>query len=313
MHNARTFILKLSIVAASLVLADIAIGKLLAHYYFRIAHGEQGRMTYSADSVTAPILVLGSSRAAHGYIPGIIEDSLHLQCYNTGKDNQGIFYSLAILKMALRRYTPRLLILDLTPGSFLSAESGLDELAVLLPYYRPHPEIRPTLDKRSPWEWLKTRSRLYCYNSLILPVIKKTISDNDEDSAVSGYIPKYMTLAGDPYPAFTPQQLSAPPDTACVAAFEQIITLAARHNCQLVVVASPVYYPGCGNSSTLTLAHELCTKRQIPFLDYTHSEAFTTEKLAIFDDALHVNDAGAHRFTRLLCTDLLATLHLSPK
>ena len=36
------------------------------------------------------VLIMGSSRAHHHYVPEIISDSLGLSCYNTGKDGNGI-------------------------------------------------------------------------------------------------------------------------------------------------------------------------------------------------------------------------------
>src|ERR1700761_5420063 len=163
MKKGISFLWKAVLIVAGLVAIDRGLGAILSHYYFRIPHGDQARLTYIADSANTPILILGSSRAEHGYIPAIIEDSLHRDCYNTGKDKQGIFYDLAVTKMILKRYRPALIVLDLTPVSFTTAESGLDDLAVLLPYYWPHPEIRHIIDHRTNWEWLKAHSRLYCY------------------------------------------------------------------------------------------------------------------------------------------------------
>ena len=42
----------------------------------------------------ADLLVFGSSRANHHYVPEVFEDSLKLTFYNTGKDGSGIFITL---------------------------------------------------------------------------------------------------------------------------------------------------------------------------------------------------------------------------
>ena len=305
MSRGKAFFFKLTLICLCLLVIDWGLGSGMAFLYFRIKHGEQGRITKAAQSVTAPVLILGSSRAVHHYIPGIIRDSLHMECYNAGKDRQGLFYDLAMLTMVLERYTPRLIILDLNPDAFGTAESNFDDLAVLLPYYRSHPEIRPILDKRSKWEWLKTRSRIYCYNSLILQIAKNTLYDREEDSVSDGYLPKFNALTKPPAPGITSEQLYARPDAACIAAFVRIITLARRSGCQLAVVVSPTYHALEG-SSTIRLARDICAGRSVPFLDFTRSPAFTTGTPALFYDDVHLDDAGAQRFTRMVCADLIA-------
>src|ERR1700729_1741821 len=98
MKKLTTFLVKLLVVALAVFIADAVIGRLMEHFYFRIRHGEQGRVNYAVDSTIAPIVVLGSYRASHHYVSAILQDSLHQPCYNAGKDRQGLFYDLAILK-----------------------------------------------------------------------------------------------------------------------------------------------------------------------------------------------------------------------
>lgn len=307
MRYLKSFLLKLTIVAASLILADLAIGSLLSHYYHKIINGEQGRLNYAIDSVTSPMLVFGSSRAVHHYVPSILADSLHETAYNTGKDKEELYYYLAVLTATLHRYHPQTLLLDLPPSSFMSQESGLDELAILLPYYRQHPELRPIVNKRSPWEPVKTLSTLYLYNSLPLQILKRTMKDTDDDSASEGYVPEHDTLDISTAIPYTREQLTGTPDTALVAVFEQFIQLAKHDHCQLAVIVSPTWFPLPNGSSTIHLAEQICRQNNVPFLDYTRSPEFSGNT-ALFYDAIHLNDTGAHLFTRILCADLHQSL-----
>jgi hypothetical protein len=225
-------------------------------------------------------------------------------CCNAGKDKQGLYYDLAILTIALRRYHPQNVILDMTPVYFATEESGLDELAVLLPYWRFHPEIIPILDKRSSWEWLKIRSSLYCYNSLPLQIIFNNLS-RQRGSATDGYIPRNDTLATAPPPPFTFDQITARPDTMLVKAFEEIIRLTRQNDCRLAVVVSPVYYPLPSGTSTIRLSKKICMRWQIPFLDYTQSTSFCYHA-PLFSDGQHLNNTGAQIFTHALYSDLAA-------
>lgn len=306
MNNAKKYLLKLIIVAVALVLADKLIGRWLTHAYFHISHGEQGRITYAIDSTTAPLLILGSSRAVHHYIPGIFTDSFHMDCYNTGKDNEGLYYCLAILTADLQRYHPQTILLDLTPNAFVLEENILDRLSVLLPYYHSHPEIRPILDKRSPGERWKTLSTLYCYNSLVLQTLGRSTSEAFDQHSSNGYLPIYDTISYAPSLAFDERWLTDPVVPSLVDAFEKIIALARQDQCKLAVIMSPSYYPLPHGSTSLRLAKDICQRNGITFLDYTWSPTIADNRQTLFYDGMHLNDAGAQRFTRLLCSDLIA-------
>ncbi|MDP4149274.1 MAG: hypothetical protein Q8932_10705 [Bacteroidota bacterium] len=307
MQKRRSFYMRLLLIGLILFVADLGIGGLMSHFYFRLRHGEQARTTLVMDSIRAPIVVLGSSRAAHHYIPSIITDSTGLACYNAGKDQQGIFYSLAILRSILGRYRPEWLILDLTPIAFQPDQAGLDELSILLPYYRRHPEIRAVLNKRSRWEWLKTHSSLYCYNSLPLQIVFNNLYGTGDSGVINGYIPKDQPMARTPATAFTERELTDPPDSAIVGAFSEIISLSASNHCKLVVVVSPVYFSLPEGSSTTRLAGMICRDHGVPFLDYSGAgSAGFSGHPALFSDEQHLDHAGAVLFTRQLCTDLRA-------
>src|ERR1700681_1259412 len=111
----KEFLQKFFIILICLFLLDKGLGLVLQHYYFKIRHGEQGRITYAIDSCVSETIILGSSRAEHHYVPPVMAEILNSSCYNAGKDKQGLIYSLAMLKMMYRRYSPKEIILDLNP------------------------------------------------------------------------------------------------------------------------------------------------------------------------------------------------------
>jgi hypothetical protein len=108
MAKAKFFFLKLLIIGSIILILDQALGKLLKHYYYKIDHAEQGRTTYAIDLTRDDILILGSSRASHHYVPAIISDSLGSSCYNAGKDKQGLFYCQAVLNAVMKRHIPKM-------------------------------------------------------------------------------------------------------------------------------------------------------------------------------------------------------------
>ncbi len=78
-----------------------------------------------------------------------------MSCYNTGRDGKIIFYNYAVLKSILKRYTPKIAILDFNREEFSNDGESYDRLSSLFPYYYNHPEIRPILKLKNPLKKLK--------------------------------------------------------------------------------------------------------------------------------------------------------------
>ena len=92
------FFLKFLLIVALILICDQGIGTILKFFYFRQESGDGYRTTYAIDSTIADILIFGSSRANHSYVPEIFEDKLHYTFYNTGRDGNFILYNYAIFK-----------------------------------------------------------------------------------------------------------------------------------------------------------------------------------------------------------------------
>ncbi|HXS59927.1 MAG TPA: hypothetical protein VN703_03845, partial [Candidatus Sulfopaludibacter sp.] len=118
------------------------IGNLLRTFYFKQQSGLQCRTTYSIEKTTANVLIFGSSAANHDYQTNTFTKRLDTSFYNTGRDGISIFYEYAVLKAILKRYTPKIIILDFDQEEFIKNEASYDRLSALLPYYINHPEIR---------------------------------------------------------------------------------------------------------------------------------------------------------------------------
>ena len=159
------FTAKLLLLLFIVFLLDFSIGKTLRYFYFKQECGREYRATYAIEKTTDDILIFGSSRAYHHYIPTIIEDKLKQSCYNTGSPGQFLLYNYATFKAISKRYTPKVMILDVSPDDLGVDEDSYDRLSFLLPYYKNHPEIRPIVDLKSPFEKFKLLSSIYAFNS----------------------------------------------------------------------------------------------------------------------------------------------------
>jgi hypothetical protein len=302
--NKKHFFWKIVVVIGVLVLTDKGLGAILQRYYLKIRHGEQGRTTYVIDSCISETIILGSSRAAHHYSSPVISEILHSTTYNAGKDKQRLRYSLALLYMIYQRYSPKEIILDLNPTAFEKNENGLDELSVLLPYYSTHPEIRSIVNERNRFEWIKTYSDLYRYNSLPLKILFNSISSERDAKESAGYVP--LIIHKELIPR-TPDSLPAsqPIDSSLIECFRKIITLSKNNGSRLIIIVSPIYYKLPDNLQTMEIAKSICAEEHISFMDYSQSPQFLDHGPEMFLDKGHLNDSSAIVFSTLLSRDLL--------
>ena len=187
----KKIILNIVIVGVLVFVIDFSIGRTLRYFYFKETSGLHFRTTYAMEKTEADILVFGASRANHHYIPEVFKDSLEMSFYNTGRDGNGIFFQTALLKSVLKRYSPKVIILDYA-GGFEKGGEDYDRMSPLLPYYRTHEEIRSIVELKSPFERIKLLSEIYPFNSQILTIAignleinKKRKPDNE------GYVPLY--------------------------------------------------------------------------------------------------------------------------
>lgn len=117
-------------------------GYILHHMYFSAKSGPFAETTFTFTKMDQDGIILGSSRGRRNYNPNLLADSLGISVYNAGHDGQTIFYEQSIIRMALARYSPKLVIIDLNPEEMYYREVHYDRLNVLAPYFKDYPEVR---------------------------------------------------------------------------------------------------------------------------------------------------------------------------
>ena len=298
------FFARLLILAASFFIIDLLIGSVLHHFYFTQTSGYQYRLTYVIEHSKEDMLVLGSSRANHHYVPGIFQDSLKLSFYNAGIDGQFILFEDAVTRCILKRYSPKYMILDFSDDEFVFSETSYDRLSDLLPYYSDHSsEIESVINLRGRYEKIKLLSKMYPFNSVILSIAVGNLELNQarkEDQ--QGYVP----LSGNiDYNVKLLEPKEEKTDTNKINAFKDVIIRCQNAGVKLFVVVSP-YYQSI-NSGSLKLGAEICGNMNVPFLDFSSDELFVQKK-ELFKDAKHLNNTGAEIFSQKLAKDINSNL-----
>ena len=296
-------ILRAAAIALSLfVVMDWMIGSLMASFYHHSKHGIFYRQIYCLTESNENILILGSSRAAHHYVPSILEDSLGMSCYNAGSDGMCIYYHYAILSSYLASgRIPKLVIYDVNDfelcesnGATFTLDAALDRLA---PHYGEYKEIDSLFSLNGWKEGLKLKLRTYRYNSKMVQLIKcnllPTVEDNGYE-AVYGILPDSLQMCDIPY--FTTQKK----EDGKMRYFVEMIKKLKANKIPVILVYSPIYEKGHWNN--IDDIRQIAKQYDIVVLDYTNNSSLMKPEL--FKDVMHLNNEGAYRFTRLIISDL---------
>lgn len=283
-----------------LIISDLIIGMLLKKMYNQQSSGWLYRSSYALDSTKADILIFGASRANHHYYSRLFAQELNLSSYNTGRDGNAIFYHYAVLQSVLKRYHPKVAILDFSHAEFLKSADSYERISSLLPYYYSHVELQPIIQLKSNFEHLKLLSSIYPYNSLLFQIIAgnskyNTSRDNRADDL--GYVPlhkmfKGVTVNNASYGNYDLDQLK-------INYFKKFINDCASARIKLYIILSPCFLKFNVNDASVVIAKKLSIDNKIPFLDFS-SEPVFLENPTIYADESHLNDTGAKIFTKMV-------------
>ncbi len=277
---------------------DQVLGRVLRYFYFRSEYGAIYHLRYSIDSTEADVIILGSSRAHEHYIPSIIGDSLNLTCFNTGMDGNYMLNSYAVYKSLVERYTPRVVIMDISLNELFIDAGGYDELSSLLPYYKNKPEIKDVLLLKSKFEKLKLMSEVYPFNSTLLAIAEGIIRDEDI-TELKGYLPLYGSLK-DTSIKYTNERYFEV-DTNKLKVLDAIASSCKSNNIRLVFVQSP-RYARVNQETSVAILNELAKKHNAEFWNYINDTMLL--KPEYFKDEAHMNNLGAHMFTKAISNRL---------
>jgi hypothetical protein len=294
--NLKIFLKKAVVFIAMLIVLDYAAGSLLKYFYFKHEPLVNTNTTYVANKCNEQVLIFGSSHAQHNYNPKVIASSFNTTCFNAGSYGCNILYYYAMLKCVLKRYNPKIVILDIRADELQADRFGYDHLALLLPYYDEHPEIRPIIKTRSNLESVKLLSKTYRFNSTILTTITRNIYKNPNEfktPADLGFVSndgiiKAPAFKGEYYPGNNI-------DTVFINTFKSFIKDCTDRKIKLYVFVSPILPKHRANIPTLSIASNISRQYHIPYFDYSNTDTFKQAKY--FYDQEHMNFTGARHFT----------------
>lgn len=292
------------VVLAVVVVLDWIVGKTLDAMLPQISNqGDTGKTYFALNEVNTPVVIVGSSRAAHHYVTQMVEDSLGMSAYNVGRDGCFFSYNCCVINSIMDRYSPSLIVWEISQDGLFEHVS--DPLESLYPYYRKNSWATATIKSGAPWtERVRLNSKVYRYNSAILRVAMRYLGRNSfVDGTVKGYLPL------PPKKHLNPLELTEEPmihdelDEAKVERFRSILCRARDKGVKLIVVESPKYKITCGESLSADLMKNLCEEYGVRFIDNSQIQFFL-EHPELFSDATHLNDDGAKVYTEMFLEEI---------
>lgn len=277
---------------------DILIGMMAVHMVKNSKGGYTKRNEYINEHCQEPILIMGSSRAMHHYVPNIIKEKTGLNAYNCGYDGNGIILAYMQLRNILNRgHRPQLIIYDLYDRfDFLAAEDNTKALGWERPYYD-NPGIDSVFWDLDGSERLKMMSNSYRYNSAIIQIIKDYLKSNKIDQ--QGFIPLYGQITTD----FAAKGYeTAPADSMKISYFSKFIQLCQANDINLAIVISP-YLHKYQTTRFIKPVKKLFDNHDIKVYDHLADSTFVGKK-KLFDDPGHMNEKGASKFTQIIIDEL---------
>lgn len=252
--------------------------------------------TYNNDNTE--IVILGSSRASHHYVPSILTDSLGMSCVNLGVDGKGILYNYALFHMLVQHNSPRIIIYEF--GGFDWEDNGeatyanSEHLAPIYGKYKTTDTLINNVGKN--YSTILSILNTYKYNGRLHNVLINTRRIANHNGYQPLYGERKVIEQNEPNNANeTIEQIPIHPDK--IDYLKRLIKECKERDIMLVFAMSPTMKSiGTTNMEILS---EICGD-QIPIWDYR--KQFNQNEL--FKDDTHMNDAGAKVYTSQIAVEL---------
>lgn len=287
----KKFLFKILLFFVALLFVDILFGSVCQYMNDHSKGGGTKSRHYACRESNEEVLIMGSSRAKHHYVPDIVEDSLFVKCYNAGEDGNGIILSYGFLKMITDRYSPKLIIYDVS-GYDIYEDDNMKYLDLLKPYYR-ESSIDSIFWRVNPRTRLMMMSNLYRFNTSCLRIIGNYI--HPMTNYPKGYCAIYKTMDYGPEVKVREKETV---DSIKMTFLKDFISLAKNNGISLAFCVSPTYNVK-GDEKYYEPVKQLCAHSDILFF-YDSNDPELSHDKRFFQDRTHMNDDGARLYTSKL-------------
>lgn len=297
------FIVDMSIGASFVSLKDIGLKKNPENMWLKTP--------FVVEKVNSDVVIIGSSKASHHYIPKIIYDSLGLSAYNCGQDGCFFLCQNCVINMMLDRYKPKMIIWDIQPNSFFGDKpKEYQNFRYLSPYYHINHWAKDYIDSESAKMELRMYSKLFSYNSKALNYVFPLIAGSSKTER------GYIALPNDGYkfPEKKAEKTEEPQYTSNKKYLNLLYTTLKRckkENVDIQLFISPEYnYESKSFKDAVKDISRIANQNSVPFHNF-HTIGNSNDS-TLFKDTSHLNAKGAQIYTNLVVKELNIITSKSP-
>lgn len=284
-------ITKIAVFFLIIVSIDIVFGYAMDYLFKNAKSGATVKNSYIASGTNEDILIFGSSRAVHHYMPDIIEDSLSMSCFNCGYDGQGILLLNGYLQMICQRYIPKVIVYDVQPHFDITTGDNVKYFRNLRPYFRKH-VIREYIKELDRVEYIKDYSSLYRYNGVAVQTFLDYIRNRPIPS--KGFSPSEGSMIKEPELDDAPDDNMDKIDSLKLQKFQEFIDLCKSKGIKLVFVISPLYKRT--NSIEYEPLKQLAKRNDIIMIDNSKFDGLNNIQ-DYFTDGVHLSEEGSKLYS----------------
>lgn len=292
--------LKIALFFILVTCVDFGFGKLCSYLVQNTKKGDTAHYVSMLYRNQYNVLVMGSSRSVCHYDDTLMQNRLQTSVLNAGEKGNGIILMYGRYHILSKYYKPDVLIYDIEPSfdivQYEKDDNNRRYLEGLKLFYEE--DGIDSLFKSVDWKYtFLMRSALYRYNSNVFALLRDGKGDAKID--FSGYNPSFNIYKPTEE---RNTEVEREKDLLKLHYIEQLIIDTKRDGVKLIMVASPKY--GMESSASLCAIKQLCDKYNVPFWDY-YADSTYVDNPNFFCDAMHLNNDGAQKFTRMICDRIL--------
>lgn len=270
------------------------------------------------------ILILGSSHARNTFNPFIIDKALNVNSFNLGSGGQRIIVTNSLLKDILKEFEPKLIILDVFPGSLdfpIKPHQKSNQLQVtdntklsinklqlmnkIFSYDQLPAAFSQTVRNHKKWNKLRWKLNSPIQNNKDALIYKGfsgsyfKIKDKERKKLL-GYKEKKNNYlkSNKTNKSFFQKELEE---------LKHTIEICKNNNIEIILVSAPyfnAFYNPQGDNFHY-LIKKMCTSAGIHFLDFNSNFDDIGLEMNDFRDRVHVNITGSDKTTKYLVKRLL--------
>jgi hypothetical protein len=245
----------------------------------------------------ADILILGSSRANHSFDSRIITKETGLSCFNAGRDGMEILYDLTVLRCYMKRYVPKIVVLDVNESMIDGSWAGT--IKEINSCFGLSPIIDSTLEAHDSWQdRMKLHSNIYRYNKSWEWLLKAYMSTPKE--CLYGYFP--MKEKNNATFHFIRDNKKLVPGKEDLVYLNQLISLCKENGVKIIITYVPTLILNAEGAPSFL--RKYCAQQHIRLMDYSENKKYYLHP-EYFYDMTHLNEKGAEVFSNDFASNLL--------